>query len=204
MPAPCALFILGHAGTGKSVLTTRFIRQQLQRQHTWCVLDKDTVGEYWTGPFLQACGQDPNDRDSPFFKEKIRDLQYKSTLLIGKEQLELGLNVVFPGPWSRELASGALFSAMALGLPANTRLIHVWLDLPHEIRKERIIKRADPRDQWKLEHWGDYIQSLKKPPAVEEGKIPVLDASSSPEALLAALQELLETATIPPEHPESA
>lgn len=190
MSAPCALFILGHAGTGKSALTTRFIQQQLQQQRTWCVLDKDTVGEYWTGPFLQACGQDPNDRDSPFFKETIRDLQYQSTLLIGKEQLELGLNVVFPGPWSRELASGTLFSAQALGLPANTRLCHVWLDLPHPVRKERIIHRGDPRDQWKLAHWDDYIASLKKPLAVEQGKIPVLDASATPETLLKALLKI--------------
>lgn len=192
MSAPCALFILGHAGTGKSVLTTRFIQRQLQQKRTWCVLDKDTVGEYWTGPFLEAFGQDPNDRDSPFFKEKIRDLQYKSTLLIGKEQLELGLNVVFPGPWSRELASGALFSAQALGLPANTSLRHVWLDLPHPVRKARIIQRADPRDHWKLQNWEAYIQSLKKPPAVEQGKIPVLDASASPDALLNALETLLQ------------
>lgn len=201
MSAPCALFILGHAGTGKSALTTLFIQQQLQQQHTWCVLDKDTVGEYWTGPFLEACGQNPNDRDSPFFKEKIRDLQYKSTLLIGQEQLQLGLNVVFPGPWSRELASGALFSANTLGLPENTRLCHVWLDLPHPVRKARIIHRGDPRDQWKLEHWDDYIDSLKKPAAVERGIVPVLDASASPEALLKALQDVLAMTATPTKLP---
>ena len=201
MSAPCALFILGHAGTGKSALTTLFIQQQLQQQHTWCVLDKDTVGEYWTGPFLEACGQNPNDRDSPFFKEKIRDLQYKSTLLIGQEQLQLGLNVVFPGPWSRELASGALFSAQALNLPENTRLCHVWLDLPHPVRKARIIQRGDPRDQWKLEHWDVYIDSLKKPAAVEQGIVPVLDASESPEALLKALQDVLAMTATPTKLP---
>lgn len=201
MSAPCALFILGHAGTGKSALTTLFIQQQLQQQHTWCVLDKDTVGEYWTGPFLEACGQNPNDRDSPFFKEKIRDLQYKSTLLIGQEQLQLGLNVVFPGPWSRELASGALFSAQALNLPENTRLCHVWLDLPHPVRKARIIHRGDPRDQWKLEHWDVYIDSLKKPAAVEQGIVPVLDASESPEALLKALQDVLAMTATPTKLP---
>lgn len=189
MPTPFALFILGHAGTGKSVLTSHFIRQELQQHRTWCVLDKDTIGEYWTGPFLEAYGQDPNDRDSPFFKEKVRDLQYKSTLLIGKDQLELGLNVVFPGPWSKELATQALFSAETLGLPLNTILRHVWLELPHSIRKERIIQRADPRDQWKLDHWDDYIYALRKPQAVEEGKIPILNAALPVEQLLEALKE---------------
>lgn len=189
MPTPFALFILGHAGTGKSVLTSHFIRQELQQHRTWCVLDKDTIGEYWTGPLLEAYGQDPNDRDSPFFKEKVRDLQYKSTLLIGKDQLELGLNVVFPGPWSKELATQALFSAETLGLPLNTILRHVWLELPHSIRKERIIQRADPRDQWKLDHWDDYIYALRKPQAVEEGKIPILNAALPVEQLLEALKE---------------
>ncbi len=191
MNNPTALFILGHAGTGKSFLTNHFVELQRQQGRAWCVLDKDVVSESWSGPLLTALGQDPNDRDSPLFKEKVRDLEYLSTLRIAKDQLELGLNVVFPGPWSRELASSALFSPQALGLPGEIRLRHVWLELPIAVRKERIARRADPRDQWKLDHWETYISALKRPVAVQAGRIPVMDASLPLEQQIATLGALI-------------
>ena len=187
-----ALFILGHAGTGKSWLTHRFVSAQHERGASWCVLDKDVVSEVWTGPLLAAHGQDPQDRDSPFFKEVARDLGYQSTLRVGRDQIEHGTHVVFPGPWSRELATGAIFSPQDLGLPANTRLHHVWLDLPLDIRKQRIIDRGDPRDQWKLAHWDEYTAALKRPQAVNDGRIKVLDAAWPVEQQLAFLDTLLK------------
>lgn len=186
-----ALFILGHAGTGKSWLTHRFVSRQHEAGRSWCVLDKDVVSEVWTGPLLAAHGQDPNDRDSPFFKDVARDLGYQSTLRVGRDQIEHGTSVVFPGPWSRELASGAMFSATALGLPAHTVLRHVWLDLPLDIRKQRIIDRGDPRDQWKLAHWEEYAAALKRPQAVIDGRIEVLDAALPAEQQLEALERLI-------------
>lgn len=185
------LFILGHSGTGKSWLTDRFITQQHKAGRSWCVLDKDVVSEVWTGPLLAAHGQDPNDRDSPFFKKVARDLGYLSTLRIARDQLEHGTSVALPGPWSRELASGALFSPEALGLPEKTVLRHVWLNLPLEIRKQRIIDRGDPRDQWKLAHWEEYAAALRRPQAVIDGRIPMLDAALPAAEQLAFLERLV-------------
>ncbi|HUG56734.1 MAG TPA: AAA family ATPase [Candidimonas sp.] len=191
MDTPTALFILGHAGTGKSFITTHFIERQRATGHAWCILDKDVVSECWSGPFLLALGHAPDDRDSPLFKEKVRDLEYQSTLRIAKDQLEIGLNVVFPGPWSRELASSALFSTEALGLPATVQLRHVWLELPLAVRKERIVCRADPRDQWKLDHWDTYADALKRPTAVQDGRVPVMDASLPLEEQIKTLESLI-------------
>lgn len=187
-----ALFILGHAGTGKSFLTNYFVQQQQLKSRFWCVLDKDVVAESWSGPLLQAFGQDPNDRDSPFFKEHVRDLQYQSTLRIAKDQLDIGLNVILPGPWNRELASAALFSTQELGFPAITRLRHIWLELPESVRQQRIIERGDPRDQWKLDHWKAYFSALKRPTAVLDGRVPVLDASLPITEQAKALEGLLD------------
>jgi predicted kinase len=186
-----ALFVLGHAGTGKSFLTRHFIARQQEKQIGWCVLDKDVVSEAWSGPLLQALGQDPNDRDSPMFKDKVRDLEYLSTLRVARDQLELGLNVVFPAPWSRELASSALFSTDALGFPPETRLRHVWLELSEAVRKQRIIARADPRDAWKLNHWESYFSALRRPAAVQDGRVPVMDASLPLETQLEVLEALV-------------
>lgn len=191
MSNPTALFILGHAGTGKSFLTAHFIEHQRAKGRAWCVLDKDVVSETWSGPLLAALGQNPNDRDSPMFKEKVRDLEYRSTLRIAKAQLDLGLDAIFPGPWSKELATSALFSRQDLGFPAQTRLRHVWLELPIAIRRQRIVDRDDPRDQWKLDHWDTYINALKRPTAVQDGRVPVLDASLSIAEQIAALDLLV-------------
>lgn len=188
-----ALFILGHAGVGKSFLTSRFVQAQKQMGQAWCVLDKDVVSECWSGPLLQALGHDPDDRDSPAFKAHVRDLGYLSTLRVARDQLELGLNVVFPGPWNRELASGALFSAVELGLAPDAHLRHVWLDLPESIRRERIIQRADPRDAWKLEHWDTYIKGLQRPDSVDAGSVPALDASLPIQEQLMFLNRLVAT-----------
>ena len=186
-----ALFVLGHAGTGKSFLTSHFIERQRQQGRCWCVLDKDVVSECWSGPFLEALGESPDDRDSPLFKEKVRDLEYASTLRIARDQLESGLNVVFPAPWSRELASSALFSTQALGFPPATRLHHVWLELPLDVRRQRIVDRADPRDEWKIAHWESYVAALKRPDAVVDGRVPVLNASLPLEEQLAELEALI-------------
>jgi len=188
---PIALFVLGHAGTGKSFLTRHFIQRQQEEGRAWCVLDKDVVSECWSGPFLETLGADPNDRDSPLFKDKVRDLEYASTLRIARDQLELGLNVAFPGPWSREQASEALFSTQRLGLPPDTQLRHVWLELPLDVRRDRIAKRADPRDAWKLAHWERYVEALKRPTAVQDGRVPILDASLPLVRQLEALEALL-------------
>lgn len=192
MKQPIALFILGHAGTGKSFITTHFLLQRRQAGHPWAVLDKDVVSEVWSGALLKALGQDPQDRDSPFFKAHVRDLEYRSTLRIARDQLEAGVNVILPGPWSRELASMAILSATALGLPAETRVRHTWLELPLDVRKERIEQRADPRDKWKLDNWERYVEALKRPQAVIQGKIPVLNASLPLEEQLSALSDLLD------------
>src|SRR3546814_1099222 len=45
---PIALFILGHAGTGKSFLTRHFVLQEQKHGRAWCVLDKDVVSECWS------------------------------------------------------------------------------------------------------------------------------------------------------------
>lgn len=191
MHQPTALFILGHAGTGKSFLTQHFVAQQREEGRAWSILDKDVVSESWSGRLLEALGQAPNDRDSPLFKEKVRDLEYLSTLRIARDQLALGLDVVFPGPWSRELASLALFSTQELGLPARTRLRHVWLELSLAVRKERLIARADPRDQWKLDHWEAYVDALKRPATVKNGSIPIIDANLPLAEQIGILDELV-------------
>lgn len=174
-----ALFMLGYSGVGKTRLAKAFIKSQIKmmRPRPWALLDKDTTSEVLGCAFMSALGLNPDDRDSPDYKEKVRDLEYKACLVIAREQLKLGINVVLPGPWTKELQNGDLFDPYKLGLPLETKIKVVYLESSLELRKQRIIERANPRDAWKIENWDTYSSGLNTPEAVSFQNIPVLNTS---------------------------
>ena len=57
-----------------------------------------------------------------------------------------------------------MFDPVALGIPPQTSIQIVWIDLAEEEAKARMIKRADPRDEWKLAHWNEYAKRRIEPP----------------------------------------
>lgn len=182
-----ALFILGHAGSGKTQLATKFVKSQIAAGKAWCMLDKDTTGQVLGHALMTALGLDPNDRDSPAYKEKIRDLEYEACLSIIREQLKLGVNVAIPGPWNKEIVTGKLFSVTQLDFPTDTVLKHVYLDLSETDMKEHIIRRGSHRDHWKLKNWELYAKKLGKPQAITENGVLSFNKQYSHSAQLARL-----------------
>lgn len=158
-----ALFLLGPSGSGKSHLAKAWIREELSRGNPWALMDKDTTGAVFAPAWMSSLGMDPADRDSPQYRYLVRDKEYEACLHIAQEQLALGINVVLPGPWTKELQEGALQSNDVLGFPADTRLVHVWLDVGPDVIRARIEKRADPRDAWKLSNWDEFSPRLACP-----------------------------------------
>ena len=57
-----------------------------------------------------------------------------------------------------------MFDPELLGVPSATSIKIAWIDLEENEAKRRMINRADPRDQWKLQHWDQYIQRRTEPP----------------------------------------
>lgn len=95
---------------------------------------------------------DSNDRDSPAYKQNVRDLEYQSVLDTARENLELGVSCVLPAPWTKEVQLGQL-TAEQLKFPSDTRVMVVWLVLAPSQRKARVQRRAHPRDAYKLNQW---------------------------------------------------
>jgi hypothetical protein len=58
-----------------------------------------------------------------------------------------------------------MFDPVALGLPPQTSIQIAWIDLAENEAKSRMLKRADPRDEWKLAHWDQYAKRRTEPPA---------------------------------------
>ena len=159
-----AVFICGPAGTGKSTVGKALVRLLLADGRPACLLDKDTLTDGLSQAFMSALTGDGADRDSPTYKAQVRDLEYAAVLDTARENLELGVSCIMPAPWTRELKSGRLSSAAALGFPVDTTVLVAWLTLGDEARRGRIEKRGHVRDAYKLAHWARVGAASETPP----------------------------------------
>lgn len=180
---PIALFILGHAGSGKTKLSKKWIKSRLKKGEPWALLDKDVCGELLSNALMESLGLDPNDRDSPEFKKHVRDLEYRNCLRLAKVQLKLGVNVVLPGPWNKELANETLFDLKSLDFPDDVRVAHVYLDASKERIKKRVFERESLRDVWKCENWAEFEKTLVRPSVIDQRGILVLSSEEEDQAL---------------------
>ena len=163
--APRLILFAGHAGTGKSTLAKKALPLIIEKTgEDFFFLDKDTAYGAFSAHVMQLTTQNPNDRDSPFYLENLRDWEYQGLIDIARENLLLGVNVILVGPFSREIQSGRMFNAQALGVPPQTTIQIAWIDLDEAEAKKRMEKRADPRDEWKLAHWNQYANRRTEPP----------------------------------------
>jgi predicted kinase len=164
--APRLILFAGHAGTGKSTLAKKALPLIIEKTgEDFFFLDKDTVYGAFSAHVMGLTTQNPNDRDSPFYLENLRDWEYKGLIDIARENLLLGVNVILIGPFSKEIQSGKMFDAQKLGVPALTSIQVAWIDLEEREAKKRMEVRADPRDEWKLAHWEQYAKRRTEPPS---------------------------------------
>lgn len=178
-----AFFVLGHAGSGKTTFSKNFIKNRLLKKEPWCLIDKDTVGLTLGTALSKSMGLDVNDRDSPDYMAHIRDLEYQACLDIMKEQLELGINVIAPAPWTKELNEKTIFNHEQLNLPKNTQFVYIYLETNIEKAKERILARNNPKDDWKIKNWDCYSEKLTQPEMISIRNILVLKNNNLTEQL---------------------
>ena len=165
LSAPRLILFAGHAGAGKSTLAKKALPLIVAKtEEDFFFLDKDTVYGAFSTHVMELTTNNPNDRDSPYYLQNLRDWEYKGLIAIAKENLQLGINVILVGPFSSELQSGRMFNPEALGIPPQTTIRIAWIDLAEQEAKSRMEKRADPRDEWKLAHWDQYMMRRVNPP----------------------------------------
>jgi len=165
LSAPRLILFAGHAGAGKSTLAKKALPLIVAKtEEDFFFLDKDTVYGAFSSHVMELTTNNPNDRDSPYYLQNLRDWEYKGLIAIVKENLQLGVNVILVGPFSSELQSGRMFNPEALGIPLQTTIRIAWIDLAEQEAKSRMEKRADPRDEWKLAHWDQYMMRRVNPP----------------------------------------
>ncbi len=159
------IIFAGHAGTGKTTLAKMAMPILMDKcKHPFVFLDKDTAYGAFSSHLLEVLTGNGQDRDSPYYLDNFRDWEYSGLIDIARENLQIGVDVIMVGPFSREIQSLHLFDRSFFNLPPQTEIKVVWVDLELHEAKTRIVKRNDPRDQWKIEHWEDYQKRRIEPP----------------------------------------
>jgi predicted kinase len=163
--APRLILFAGHAGTGKTTLAKKVLPIIVEKTgESFFFLDKDTVYGAYSAHVMDLTTKNPNDRDSPFYLQNLRDWEYAGLIAIAKENLQLGVNVILVGPFSSEIQSGRIFKPEELGVPSVSSIRIAWIDLDESEAKSRMEQRADPRDEYKLQHWDEYTKRRVEPP----------------------------------------
>jgi predicted kinase len=156
------VFIAGTAGVGKSAISKEIAREL----NNTFLLDRDTVGGRYTEELLAFNGLSKNDRDSKFYHNHCRDLEYETTFQIAIENLNIGKNVIITSPFTKELQQANWlkeFTKKYRLQGVKVKLIIVTVDSRDTI-KQRIVNRALDRDYWKVCNWDNYEPSINDVP----------------------------------------
>ena len=163
--APRLILFAGHAGSGKTTLAKKALPLIVEKTgENFFFLDKDTVYGAYSAHVMELTTKNPNDRDSLFYLQNLRNWEYAGLIAITKENLQLGVNVILVGPFSSEIQSGRMFKPQELGVPSVSSIRIAWIDLEESEAKSRMEQRADPRDEYKLQHWDEYTKRRVEPP----------------------------------------
>ncbi len=151
--------VVGPPGSGKTTYG-----KKLAKDLNAAFLDIDTVTEKLVQSAQSYAGKDPNDRDSPEFKEAFRMPIYDTLFAIAKENLP-STDVVLTGPFTAESRDASWLDKLKSDFQTNVQIHHVYCSV--EERLQRMKERNNPRDLPKLADWESYIQYYgeeKRPP----------------------------------------
>ena len=127
-------------------------------------IDKDVATSHLSEYILETMSPTNNkhDRESEFYTQTVRPLEYKSILMQALDNVELGNNVVMTAGFELEMQDAnwldnhpIMQKIIAL---AQLKVIHVHVD--KQTLLKRLISRNELRDEWKLNNWDAYWQQV--------------------------------------------
>ncbi|MDQ6417976.1 AAA family ATPase [Paenibacillus sp. LHD-117] len=153
------VFFLGGAGAGKTTLAKALAR----RSHA-ALFDMDTLSRPAAEAIMSLSGLDPNDRDSPLYKTRCRELGYRLTMDAALENIELGTDTYVIGPFTKETEDPSWLENELSRIGASLRDVDVkviFVSLSNDsLYRERIRQRGSALDAWKLDNWDEFSRSL--------------------------------------------
>jgi hypothetical protein len=155
------IFVLGPAAAGKTTLA-----RALAAKRKIAFFDMDTLLRPAAEAIMTLAGQDPTDRDSPFYKRHCRDLGYRITMDAALDNIALGCDAVVVGPFTRELEDPAWLGKELARVGATqddveAKVLYVYLQ-GEQAYRQRLLERGSELDRWKLDHWEQFRPSLTR------------------------------------------
>ncbi|MFC7336669.1 AAA family ATPase [Haloferula chungangensis] len=133
--------------------------RKLAMQIGGCLIDSDELSERLIRAGLALAGMDPDDRDSPAYKQAYRQVVYETMYDVARSNLAT-VPVVLAGPFTREGGEAGWLDELGDRLGVKPLAHFIWCDPAS--RKKRIVDRGEARDRPKLEAWNDYLKLCRE------------------------------------------
>lgn len=160
MSKPNIVIMVGAAGVGKS-----FIGKMISQKKGYGYIDKDTATSPLVERYLAACSptQNSHDRESEFYVQQVRPLEYETILAIVKDNVSLGHSVVVTAGFENEISDPTYLhtNPQMLALRELATIIVVKVTVDSRTLLNRLIKRNEQRDKWKLANWAHYVKEVE-------------------------------------------
>nr|WP_154893441.1 AAA family ATPase [Paenibacillus xylanexedens] len=155
------IFFLGGAGSGKTTLA-----KALSRKYKAAFFDMDILLRPAAEAIMTLQGLDPSDRDSPEYKRLCRDLGYRITMDAALDNVQLGIDTVVVGPFTKETETTGWIeqelSRIGRSLEdTDVRVAYIYL-ANEQLYHKRIVARQSPLDEYKLANWDTFTASLAR------------------------------------------
>lgn len=152
------IFLIGPAASGKSS-----VGKLLANEYRMTYLDKDIVCNNFTGNMLEEHGFDRGARDGcDYYKDTIMPIEYKTILDIAHTNVQIGNSVILDAPFGAYFNNSNYINELreSYGWNEDIHTIVLRVHVQPEVLKVRMLERNNERDQWKFEHWDEYIASI--------------------------------------------
>lgn len=152
------VLVVGESGVGKSA-----VGKQIAKKLKYTYIDKDTVTGSLSELYLSECSptKDPHDRDSEFYHQKVRPVEYETLLNIVHENVQLGIDMVITAHFTKELQEPDwLQNSIMKRIMAVAQLNVISVHVDPKTMLARLISRNELKDTWKLQNWDQYIKSV--------------------------------------------
>ncbi len=195
MMGPCLVLMAGGAGVGKTGLARLLVR----RVPNAILLDKDRLLGRWVDRVLVAAGTSA-DRDGRYYWQDVRPEEYTTLETIAFDHLELGKVVVVDAPLRPELQDSAWVARVRRACAdRGAGFLAVWVIASTETARRRMAERAEPRDQWKLANWEEFLRRQPYDPPAGAGLVLTNEDSDTLEPALNQVIAALAAAKRTPE-----
>lgn len=143
--------VSGMPAAGKSTIAKKLALRQRA-----CLIDIDTATEPVVRAAMLKLTGNPDDRDSSLFKDTFREPVYEALLAIANENLP-HCHAIVTGPFTKELTKANWPSQLQAKLTAPCRVKCLFVHCSPQLRRTRLIERANPRDTSKLADWEQHL-----------------------------------------------